>query len=45
MVRAHRFEEACLEGVPSGEIHGELHSGIGQEGFAPDGNSQAAAAP
>ena len=34
MVRMRHFEEACLEGVPSGEIHGELHTGIGQEGVA-----------
>ena len=45
MVRMRDFEEACLEGVPGSEIHGELHTGIGQEGFAPSGNSQAAAAP
>lgn len=31
MVRIRRFEEACLEGVTSGEIHGELHTAIGQE--------------
>lgn len=29
-----RFEEACLEGVASGEIHGELHTAIGQEAVA-----------
>ena len=34
MVRMRHFEEACLEGVGSGEIHGELHTGIGQEGIA-----------
>jgi len=34
MVRMRHFEEACLEGVPTGEIHGELHTGIGQEGIA-----------
>ena len=34
MVRMRHFEEACLEGVPTGEIHGELHTGIGQEGVA-----------
>lgn len=28
------FDLACLEGVPTLEIHGELHSGIGQEGVA-----------
>jgi len=31
MVRMRAFEEACLEGVETGEIHGELHVGIGQE--------------
>jgi pyruvate dehydrogenase E1 component alpha subunit len=31
MVRMRRFEETCLEGLPTGEIHGELHTGIGQE--------------
>ena len=34
MVRMRHFEEVCLEGVPTGEIHGELHTGIGQEGIA-----------
>ncbi|MFF2330580.1 MULTISPECIES: thiamine pyrophosphate-dependent dehydrogenase E1 component subunit alpha [unclassified Streptomyces] len=34
MVRMRRFEEACLEGVPTREIHGELHTGIGQEAVA-----------
>ncbi|WP_159502087.1 thiamine pyrophosphate-dependent dehydrogenase E1 component subunit alpha [Microbacterium sp. 18062] len=29
-----RFEEACLEGVASTEIHGELHTAIGQEAVA-----------
>lgn len=28
------FELACLEGVPTREIHGELHTGIGQEAIA-----------
>lgn len=28
------FDLACLEGVPTLEIHGELHSGIGQEAVA-----------
>jgi acetoin:2,6-dichlorophenolindophenol oxidoreductase subunit alpha len=31
MVRMREFELACLEGVPTLEIHGELHTGIGQE--------------
>ncbi|MCC5949320.1 MAG: thiamine pyrophosphate-dependent dehydrogenase E1 component subunit alpha [Nitriliruptoraceae bacterium] len=31
MLRIRAFEEACLEGVASGEIHGELHTAIGQE--------------
>lgn len=34
MVRMRRFEEACLIGVASGEIHGEVHLGIGQEAVA-----------
>ncbi|WP_327045826.1 thiamine pyrophosphate-dependent dehydrogenase E1 component subunit alpha [Microbispora sp. NBC_01189] len=34
MVRMRRFEEACLAGVPTREIHGELHIGIGQEAVA-----------
>jgi pyruvate dehydrogenase E1 component alpha subunit len=34
MVRMRRFEEACLQGVPTREIHGELHTGIGQEAVA-----------
>ncbi|ROO87236.1 pyruvate dehydrogenase E1 component alpha subunit [Actinocorallia herbida] len=34
MVRMRRFEEACLAGVPTREIHGELHTGIGQEAVA-----------
>ena len=28
------FEEACLAGVPTREIHGELHLGVGQEAIA-----------
>ena len=28
------FDEACLEGVPTFEIHGELHTGIGQEAIS-----------
>jgi pyruvate dehydrogenase E1 component alpha subunit len=31
MLLMRQFEEACLEGVPTFEIHGELHTGIGQE--------------
>jgi pyruvate dehydrogenase E1 component alpha subunit len=34
MVRMRHFDEACLEGVPTREIHGELQTGIGQEGIA-----------
>ena len=31
MVWMREFELACLEGVPTREIHGELHTAIGQE--------------
>ncbi|MBK1866095.1 thiamine pyrophosphate-dependent dehydrogenase E1 component subunit alpha [Aestuariivirga sp. YIM B02566] len=31
MVRLRAFDEACIEGVPTFEIHGELHTSIGQE--------------
>jgi pyruvate dehydrogenase E1 component alpha subunit len=34
MARIRAFEQACLEGVPTGEIHGELHTAIGQEAIA-----------
>ena len=34
MLDMRHFEEACLEGVPTREIHGELHTGIGQEAVA-----------
>ncbi len=34
MARMREFDFACLEGVPTGEIHGELHTGIGQEAIA-----------
>lgn len=34
MARMREFDLACLEGVPTGEIHGELHTGIGQEAIA-----------
>lgn len=31
MARIRAFERGCLEGVPTNEIHGELHTAIGQE--------------
>lgn len=31
MVRMRAFDEACLDALRRGEIHGELHTGIGQE--------------
>ena len=34
MVLMRRFEEACLTGVASKEVHGELHTAIGQEAIA-----------
>jgi pyruvate dehydrogenase E1 component alpha subunit len=34
MVRMRQFEEACMAGVATREIHGELHLGIGQEAIA-----------
>jgi len=34
MLDMRHFEEACLAGVPTREIHGELHTGIGQEAIA-----------
>jgi TPP-dependent pyruvate/acetoin dehydrogenase alpha subunit len=34
MARIRAFERACLEGVPTKEIHGELHTVIGQEAIA-----------
>jgi len=34
MLQMRHFDEACLEGVPTLEIHGELHTGIGQEAIA-----------
>lgn len=34
MARMRQFDLACLEGIPTGEIHGELHTGIGQEAIA-----------
>ena len=34
MARIRAFEEACLQGVETREIHGELHVSIGQEAIA-----------
>ncbi len=34
MLTMRHFEEACLDGVPTREIHGELHTGIGQEAIS-----------
>lgn len=34
MSRMRAFEEACIAGAARREIHGELHTGIGQEGIA-----------
>ena len=34
MARMRQFEAACLEGVATREIHGELHVGVGQEAIA-----------
>jgi len=34
MCRMRAFEESLLEGVRTGEIHGELHLGVGQEAIA-----------
>lgn len=34
MVQMRRFEEACLDGVRSREIHGEVHLAMGQEAIA-----------
>jgi len=34
MTLMRRFEEACLQGVASREVHGELHAAIGQEAIA-----------
>src|SRR6266568_1108637 len=34
MARMRAFEQACREGVSTGEIHGELHVGIGLEAIA-----------
>lgn len=34
MLWMRHFELACLEGVPTREIHGELHTGVGQEAIS-----------
>lgn len=34
MLTMRHFDETCLEGLPTGEIHGELHLGIGQEAIS-----------
>jgi pyruvate dehydrogenase E1 component alpha subunit len=34
MARIRAFERACLDGAATREIHGELHTGIGQEAIA-----------
>ena len=34
MAEMRYFDEACLEGVPTMEILGELHTGIGQEAIS-----------
>lgn len=34
MVTMRRFEEACAEGIPTGELRGELHLADGQEAVA-----------
>lgn len=34
MVLMRRFEEACLAGVATREVHGELHAAIGQEAIS-----------
>ncbi len=34
MVWMREFELACLEGVPTREIHGELHTAVGQEAIS-----------
>ena len=31
MLDIRNFERSCIEGNKTGEIHGELHTGIGQE--------------
>ena len=31
MLDMRNFEKSCIEGAKTGEIHGELHTGIGQE--------------
>ena len=34
IVRIRAFEQACLQGVQTREIHGELHTAVGQEAIA-----------
>ena len=34
MLEIRAFDEACLDALRKGEIHGELHTGINQEGIA-----------
>ena len=34
MARMRKFDEACIDGVQSGEIHGEMHTSLGQEAIA-----------
>ena len=34
MLWMRHFELACLEGVPTREIHGELHTAVGQEAIS-----------
>jgi len=34
MLWMRHFELACIEGVPTREIHGELHTGVGQEAIS-----------
>ena len=31
MLDIRNFEKSCIKGSKTGEIHGELHTGIGQE--------------
>lgn len=34
MAWMRQFELTCLQGVPTREIHGELHTGVGQEAIS-----------
>jgi TPP-dependent pyruvate/acetoin dehydrogenase alpha subunit len=34
LLKMRHFDEACLEGAQDGDVHGELHLGIGQEAIA-----------